>query len=137
MCTIVASHVPTKNTNHVWVVFIEGQEESRQYCKSAYKAMRFMFLLKARTEGARIQDESLKALSQSIKEQKALEHPEYAENAAKIQEVAVEIAVAHDVNRILEEKPKPKAQSAEVSTMVLEDKPAPKKRGRKPKAKAE
>ena len=133
MNTIVADYVPTKNTNNVWVVYIEGQEDSRQYCKSAYKAMRFMFLLKARTEGARISDESLKALSQSIKEQKALEHPEYAENAAKIQEIASDIAESHDVNRILEEKPEPKAESAEVP----EEKPAPKKRGRKPKAKAE
>ena len=27
MNTISAKHVPTKNTNNVWAVFVEGQEE--------------------------------------------------------------------------------------------------------------
>ena len=129
MITIVANPVPSKNTNNVWVVSIEGLEESRQFCKSPYKAMRYMFLLKSRTEGSNISKECLKALSLAIKEQKAKEHPEYAEAAAKIQEVAASIAEAHDINKIKEKKEK-KAKSAEAPA----EKPAPKKRGRKPKA---
>lgn len=119
MITIVANHVPTKNTNNVWAVSIEGQEDSIQYCKSPRSAMKYMFLLKARTSGAKIADDSLKALSKAHAEYKAEEakkHPEQAAMAEKIQEMAASIAEAHDVNRILAEKP------------------APKKRGRKPKA---
>ena len=52
--------------------------------------------------------ECLKALSLAIKEQKAKEHPEYAEAAAKIQEVAASIAEAHDINKIKEKKEKRK-----------------------------
>ena len=50
--------------------------------------------------------------------------------AEKVQELAASIAEAHDINRILAEKPKRKTKSAEVPA----EKPAPKKRGRKPKA---
>ena len=133
MITIVANHVPTKNTNNVWAVSIEGQEDSIQYCKSPRSAMKYMFLLKARTSGAKIADESLKALSKAHAEYKAEEakkHPEQAAMAEKVQELAASIAEAHDINRILAEKPKRKTKSAEVPA----EKPSPKKRGRKPKA---
>lgn len=69
MNTIVAKNIPTKSNKNVWAVYIEGQEEMA-YCKSPYKAMRLMFLLKART-GAQISAECLKQLSQAIAEGKA------------------------------------------------------------------
>ena len=49
---------------------ITGEEQEQAYCKSAYKAMRFAFLLKKQT-GFYIDDASLKALSEEIAKQKA------------------------------------------------------------------
>lgn len=135
-----------KSENMVWVVSIEGQDESRQFCKSARAAMKYMFLLKSRT-GLYISKEGLQMLSAEIAKQKApanesngstrignaecsgaktiVKNPEAV---AKIQEVAEAIADAHDVNTILAQ---PKVEKVEASEEV---KPAPKKRGRKPKA---
>ena len=48
----------------VWVVGITG-EEPKGYCTSAYKAMRFAYLLKART-GINISENCLARLSQEI-----------------------------------------------------------------------
>lgn len=61
MNTILAKHVPTKNTKNVWAIYMEGQEDNLNYCKSAYKAMRLMFLLKAKT-GSNISGECLEEL---------------------------------------------------------------------------
>ena len=44
-----------KATAHIWVVPISGDNNSRVYCKSPYKAMRYAFLLKKRT-GLNISD---------------------------------------------------------------------------------
>jgi hypothetical protein len=51
-------------------VGITGEEQEQAYCKSAYKAMRFAFMLKKQT-GFYIDDASLKALSEEIAKQKA------------------------------------------------------------------
>ena len=59
-----------KSENNVWAVGITGEEQEQAYCKSAYKAMRFAFLLKKQT-GLYIDDASLKALSEEIAKQKA------------------------------------------------------------------
>lgn len=68
MNTIVASHKSTKNSN-IWVVSISGQEEGRQFCKSAASALRYMFILKART-GANISQNCIERLSFEIKRTK-------------------------------------------------------------------
>ena len=122
MNTIVVNQAQSnKSENMVWVVSIEGQDDSRQFCKSARAAMKYMFLLKSRT-GLYISKEGLQLLSAEIAR---LKNPEAV---AKIQEHAEAIAEAYDVNRIL-------AQPKEEKEAVVEEvSPTPKKRGRKPKA---
>ena len=122
MNTIVVNQAQSnKSENMVWVVSIEGQDDSRQFCKSARAAMKYMFLLKSRT-GLYISKEGLQMLSAEIAR---LKNPEAV---AKIQKHAEAIAEAHDVNRIL-------AQPKEEKEAVVEEvAPTPKKRGRKPKA---
>ena len=122
MNTIVVNQAQSnKSENMVWVVSIEGQDDSRQFCKSARAAMKYMFLLKSRT-GLYISKEGLQMLSAEIAR---LNNPEAV---AKIQKHAEAIAEAHDVNRIL-------AQPKEEKEAVVEEvAPTPKKRGRKPKA---
>ena len=122
MNTIVVNQAQSnKSENMVWVVSIEGQDDSRQFCKSARAAMKYMFLLKSRT-GLYISKEGLQMLSAEIAR---LKNPEAV---AKIQEHAEAIAEAYDVNRIL-------AQPKEEKEAVVEEvAPTPKKRGRKPKA---
>lgn len=121
MNTIVVNQAQSnKSENMVWVVSIEGQDDSRQFCKSARAAMKYMFLLKSRT-GLYISKEGLQMLSAEIAR---LKNPEAV---AKIQEHAEAIAEAYDVNRIL-------TQPKEVKEAVVEEvAPKPKKRGRKPK----
>lgn len=122
MNTIVVNQAQSnKSENMVWVVSIEGQDDSRQFCKSARAAMKYMFLLKSRT-GLYISKEGLQLLSAEIAR---LKNPEAV---AKIQEHAEAIAEAYDVNRILTQ---PKEEKEAV---VEEVAPKPKKRGRKPKA---
>ena len=65
--TVVKSN---KSENNVWMVAITGEEQGQAYCKSAYKAMRFALKLKKQT-GFRIEDASLKALSEEIAQLKA------------------------------------------------------------------
>ena len=122
MNTIVVNQAQSnKSENMVWVVSIEGQDDSRQFCKSARAAMKYMFLLKSRT-GLYISKEGLQMLSAEIAR---LKNPEAV---AKIQEHAEAIAEAYDVNRIL-------TQPKEAKEAVVEEvAPTPKKRGRKPKA---
>ena len=122
MNTIVVNQAQSnKSENMVWVVSIEGQDDSRQFCKSARAAMKYMFLLKSRT-GLYISKEGLQMLSAEIAR---LKNPEAV---AKIQEHAEAIAEVYDVNRIL-------AQPKEEKEAVVEEvAPTPKKRGRKPKA---
>ena len=91
--TVVKSN---KSENNVWAVGITGEEQEQAYCKSPYKAMRFAFLLKKQT-GFRIEDASLKSLSEEIARQKAAEAAAEAEKPAE-QEVQTE------------EKPKKKAR---------------------------
>jgi hypothetical protein len=99
---IIVSIVKSNNSeNNVWAVAITGEEKPEGYCKSAYKAMRFAFLLKKRT-GVNIDDDSLKSLSHEIAEQKA----KNAEAQEKLAEVAQEFVESHSVDKVLEEKPK-------------------------------
>ena len=99
---IIVSIVKSNNSeNNVWAVAITGEEKPEGYCKSAYKAMRFAFLLKKRT-GVNIDDDSLKSLSHEIAEQKA----KNAEAQEMLAEVAQEFVESHSVDKVLEEKPK-------------------------------
>ena len=112
----------TRENNKIWMVAIEGEEQPQAYCKSAYKAMRFCFLLKKRSENTNISEDCLKLLSAEIKEEKArMANPEGQE---KLAEVAQEFIEEHSVDNVL-------AQQPEQVTVEVE-KP---KRQRKPKAK--
>ena len=103
---IIISIVKSNNSeNNVWAIAITGEEKPEGYCKSAYKAMRFAFLLKKRT-GVNIDDESLKSLSHEIAEQKA----KNAEAQEKLAEVTQEFVESHSVDKVLEEKPKKAAR---------------------------
>ena len=78
---IVSVEKSNKSENNVWAVAITGEEQKQAYCKSAYKAMRFAFLLKKQT-GFYIEDDSLKMLSEEIARQKAANAAAEAEQPA-------------------------------------------------------
>lgn len=95
-----------KSENNVWAVAITGVEKPEGFCKSAYKAMRFAFLLKKRT-GIMIDDASLKSLSECIAEQKAKQAEAGQE---KLAEVAQEFIESHSVDAVLAESEPKKAR---------------------------
>ena len=103
---IVSIVKSNKSENNVWAVGITGEEQEQAYCKSAYKAMRFAFMLKKQT-GFYIDDASLKALSEEIAKQKA-------EAAAKAEQPA-------------EQEAQPEAEEPKAEE--------PKKKQRKPRTK--
>ena len=98
---IVSVEKSNKSENNVWAVAITGEEQKQAYCKSAYKAMRFAFLLKKQT-GLYIEDESLKSLSEQIAQVKAAKAAAEAEKQEPQEVVEQEQAPA--------EKAKPKKQ---------------------------
>ena len=109
---IIISIVKSNNSeNNVWAVAITGEEKPEGFCKSAYKAMRFAFLLKKRT-GVMIDDASLKKLSECIAEQKAKEADD---NKEKLAEVAQEFVESHSVDAVLEQEPKKARKSRKKS----------------------
>ena len=109
---IIISIVKSNNSeNNVWAVAITGEEKPEGFCKSAYKAMRFAFLLKKRT-GVMIDDASLKKLSECIAEQKAKEADAKKE---KLAEVAQEFVESHSVDAVLEQEPKKARKSRKKS----------------------
>ena len=109
---IIISIVKSNNSeNNVWAVAITGEEKPEGFCKSAYKAMRFAFLLKKRT-GVMIDDASLKMLSECIAEQKAKEADA---NKEKLAEVAQEFVESHSVDAVLEQEPKKARKSRKKS----------------------
>ena len=77
-----------KSENNVWAVAITGEEQKQAYCKSAWKAMKFAFMLKKQT-GFYIDDDSLHMLSAEIARQKAAAAAAEAEKQAE-QEVQPE-----------------------------------------------
>ncbi len=101
---IVSSVKSNKSDNKVWAVAITGEQQPQAHCKSAYKAMRFAFLLKKRT-GLNISENCLARLSQSIKEAKPAK-------ADALQEIVKDFAESHSVDNILAkpEEPKKKAR---------------------------
>jgi hypothetical protein len=109
---IIISIVKSNNSeNNVWAVAITGEEKPEGFCKSAYKAMRFAFLLKKRT-GVMIDDASLKKLSECIAEQKA---KEAEASKDKLAEIAQEFVENHSVDAVLEQEPKKARKSRKKS----------------------
>jgi hypothetical protein len=108
---IVTEVKSNKSENNVWMVAITGEEQGQAYCKSPYKAMRFAFLLKKQT-GFRIEDASLKALSEEIAKEKAASAESEVEKPAE-QEVQTEEKPKK------QRKPRKKAEP-KVVTMVPE-----------------
>ena len=108
---IVTEVKSNKSENNVWMVAITGEEQGQAYCKSPYKAMRFTFLLKKQT-GFRIEDASLKALSEEIAKEKAASAESEVEKPAE-QEVQTEEKPKK------QRKPRKKAEP-KVVTMVPE-----------------
>ena len=121
MNTIIVSNQKFQNTD-IWVVSINGREDGRQFCKSAYSAMRYMFLLKRRT-GCMISENCLQRLSFEIarKRKECLE---------KLEAIKQKFIIEHSVDIIL-------AQPS-VDTRAEEKVELPKpiaRRGRKPGSK--
>ena len=85
---VVSVEKSNKSENNVWAVAITGEEQKQAYCKSAWKAMKFAFMLKKQT-GFYIEDDSLHMLSAEIARQKAAAAAAEAEKQAE-QEVQPE-----------------------------------------------
>lgn len=103
---IVSVVKSNQSDNNVWAVAITGDEQPSAHCKSAYKAMRFMFLLKKQT-GLYIADASLSMLSQEIARVKAAKAEAGKE---KIAEVTEEFIETHSVDAVLASEPEKKAK---------------------------
>jgi len=112
----------TSENNKVWMVSIEGEEQPMGYCKSAYKAMRFCFLLKKREDNTNISEDCLKLLSAEIKEEKARMATEGQEKVAEMTEQFIE---GHSVDNLLAQKPE--AATEEVEKPKRQRKPRTKK----------
>ena len=116
---IVSVVKSNKSENNVWAVGITGEEQEQAYCKSAWKAMKFAFLLKKQT-GFYIEDDSLKMLSEEIARQKAAaaEAEQPAEQEAQ-PEVPAEVQQSE-----AEAKPKkarkPRAKKAQVEQLAVQ-----------------
>ena len=98
---IVSAKKSNKSENTVWAVAITGHQPAA-YCKSAYKAMRFAFLLKKRT-GLNISDNCLARLSHEVAGQKAA-------RAAEFKKKVAEIAESHSVDKVLAQQPEPQPE---------------------------
>ena len=103
---IVSVVKSNQSDNNVWAVAITGDEQPSAHCKSAYKAMRFMFLLKKQT-GLYIADASLSMLSEEIARVKAAKVEAGKE---KIAEVTEEFIETHNVDTVLASEPEKKAK---------------------------
>ena len=103
---LVQQVLSNRSNAMVWAVYVQSkeQEQFKNYCKSAYTAMRYAFMLKDQTKTA-ISVNCLDRLSHQIR----MEHRAKAE---KIQEIAQELADKYSVNKILNtEKPLPRKAS--------------------------
>ena len=112
---IVSVVKSNKSENNVWAVGITGEEQEQAYCKSAWKAMKFAFLLKKQT-GFYIEDDSLKMLSEEIARQKA--------SAAEAEQPAEQEAQPEVEQPEAEAKPKkarkPRAKKAKVEPLAVQ-----------------
>ena len=120
MNTIIVSNKKFQNTD-IWVVSINGREDGRQFCKSVYSAMRYMFLLKRRM-GCMISENCLQRLSFEIARKRK-------EGLEKLEAVKEKFIEEHSVDNIL-------AKPDAVVTAEKVELPKPKaRRGRKPGSK--
>lgn len=103
---IVSVVKSNQSDNNVWAVAITGDEQPSAHCKSAYKAMRFMFLLKKQT-GLYIADASLSMLSEEIARVKAAKAEAGKEMIAEVTEEFIE---THSVDAVLASEPEKKAK---------------------------
>ena len=103
---IVSVVKSNQSANNVWAVAITGDEQPSAHCKSAYKAMRFMFLLKKQT-GLSIADDSLSKLTEEIARTKAAQAEAGKE---KVAEITQEFVETHSVDNVLASKPEKKAR---------------------------
>lgn len=101
---IVSVVKSNKSNNNVFAVAITGNEQPSAYCKSAYMAMRFMFLLKKQT-GVNISDNCLTRLSAEIARVKAAKAEAGKEMVA---EVTQEFIETHSVDNVLAQEPEKK-----------------------------
>lgn len=101
---IVSVVKSNKSNNNVFAVAITGNEQPSAYCKSAYMAMRFMFLLKKQT-GMNISDNCLTWLSAEIARIKAAKAEAGKEMVA---EVTQEFIETHSVDKVLAKEPEKK-----------------------------
>ena len=115
---IVSVVKSNKSENNVWAVGITGEEQEQAYCKSAWKAMKFAFLLKKQT-GFYIEDDSLKMLSEEIARQKAAAEAEQPAEQEAQPEVPAEVQQPE-----AEAKPKkarkPRAKKAQVEQLAVQ-----------------
>ncbi|MBR6375803.1 MAG: hypothetical protein IKR91_06185 [Alloprevotella sp.] len=114
---IIVSQVKSSRSEFmIWQVSITGEEQPSAHCKSPYKAMRFMFLLKKQT-GLYISGECLTQLSQEIARKKA----EQAEKGKEIiNEVTQEFIDTHNVDSVLANEPQKKGRRKPRSKKVVE-----------------
>lgn len=109
---LVSSVRSNKSENNVWAVYVQGQEENKSYCKSAYKAMRYAFYLKKLT-GCRIADNSLAILSMEIKRIKeAALTAEQKAAKEHLDEVVEQFVEEHSVDNVLAKAEEEKKQKA-------------------------
>ena len=109
-----------KSENNVWAVGITGEEQEQAYCKSAWKAMKFAFMLKKQT-GFYIEDESLHMLSEEIAKQKAEAAAKAEAEKPAEQEVQPEQQPEAEAEVKKEKKArKPRAKKAQVEPLAVQ-----------------
>ena len=131
----VASVPSNKSNNNVWAVYVKGDEQNTTYCRNCFTAMKFCYILKART-GAYIEQESINALSKEIARVKALRQT--AEEKAKaeaIQEKVEEFCEEHSVDNVLAKADEEKKARARRKAEPKADKPKAQRKPRTKKAK--
>ncbi len=134
----VASVPSNRSNNNVWAVYVTGDEQNTTFCRNAFTAMKFCYILKERT-GHYIAQESINILSKEIARIKALRQT--AEEKAKaeaIQEKVEEFCEEHSVDNVLakaEEEKKARARSKAKAAEPKAEKPKAQRKPRTKKAK--
>ena len=116
---VVSVEKSNKSENNVWAVAITGEEQKQAYCKSAWKAMKFAFMLKKQT-GFYIEDDSLHMLSAEIARQKAAAAAAEAEKQAE-QEVQPELQPEAEAEAKKEKKArKPRTKKVQAEPVLAQ-----------------
>ena len=119
---IASAQKSNRSNNMVWAVAVTGEESPRAFCKSAYKAMRFMFLLKKQT-GLNISDNCLSRLSKEVQEMKVVMAKAEAldrMNTAEIEkELAPVIAEQEEQEKAKAKQRKPRRSKKEAKVVAL------------------